>query len=254
MHPLAPSYRMSLIKTINTKLRDKYSSYRKVTFYLKNFQKRWESPRSDELNFNIIIKNDWKIDLEETLHNIDPETLIKIAIDLEIETPDFIPSFPVFKNTLKNNTNARHIFDIAYQNLEKNPSLSISSSNATLESVCKEIIKEYWQNYNGKDTLQKLVTKVLKIFDQYPGSNQDKNISQLGSSLLSAADAIENIRSSKTPAHGKAPDDLLIEDPLYAYFIINVVASIGLYINSFYKKFIKKSNTVKTKIIDDLPF
>lgn len=42
-----------------------------------------------------------KIDLKKTLHQIDGETLLKIAIDLGLDTPDFIPSIPMFKNELK---------------------------------------------------------------------------------------------------------------------------------------------------------
>ena len=36
--------------------------------------------------------------------------------------------------------------------------------------------------------------------------------------------------------HGKSSTDYVIEDSLYAYFIINSVTTVGLFIDSFYKK------------------
>jgi hypothetical protein len=251
MNNIAPSYQMKLIEEIKNKLWERYTSYKNVKFYLKKFQEEyWNGNFLNGFNFEII-ENDSKIDLESTLHGIDGGTLIKIAIDLEVETPDFIPSFPVFKNVVKENKNLKSIFDVAFKNIEENPSLSISNSNSALESICKNILKKYDKDYNGKETLQTLVEKTLKLFSQYPSSNQDKEIIKIGSGLIKVAQAIENLRSNKTTVHGKHEDDILIEDSLYSYFVINAVSTIGLYIDSFYKKkFIQDSLSVE----DDLQF
>lgn len=58
--------------------------------------------------------------MKKTLHQIDGETLLKIAIDLGLDTPDFIPSIPMFKNELKSSfETAAQTFEKAYCNVEK---------------------------------------------------------------------------------------------------------------------------------------
>lgn len=53
--------------------------------------------------------------MTSTLHTIDGETLIKIAIDLGLETSDFMPSIPLFKNELNSSyENASLTFEKAF--------------------------------------------------------------------------------------------------------------------------------------------
>jgi len=66
--------------------------------------------------------------------------------------------------------------------------------------------------------------------------------------IMSATQAIENLRSNKTSVHGKTSDDFLIDEPLYVYFIINSVATIGLYIHSFSRKFLDKEKGLEEDI------
>ena len=92
---------------------------------------------------NIKTMNIKKIDLKKTLHQIDGETLLKIAIDLGLDTPDFIPSIPMFKNELKSSfETAAQTFEKAYCNVEKDPSLAIGLANSALESIIKAILKD----------------------------------------------------------------------------------------------------------------
>ena len=58
-----------------------------------------------------------------------------MAIDLGVETPDFIPSIPVLKNELKSDfETASQTFEKAYKNVEEDPSLAIGLANSALES------------------------------------------------------------------------------------------------------------------------
>jgi hypothetical protein len=52
-------------------------------------------------NFKIVEKPNKEIDLTLTLHSMSGTDLLKIAIDLGVDTPDFIPSIPTFRNELK---------------------------------------------------------------------------------------------------------------------------------------------------------
>lgn len=188
---------------------------------------------------------------------MDGTTLLKIAIDLGVDTPDFIPSIPTFKNELKSEyKTAYDTFSKAYKQIEADPSLAVGLANSALESIIKEILKDdrISSKTTGGETLYKLTSIILKEFnltnDEHP-----KEIKTIASSLLAINQTIEKLRSEKTDFHGKTEDDYLINDTVYTYFIINSVATVGLFLNSYYKtKFPKPQPTQVVQEIDDLPF
>ena len=92
---------------------------------------------------------------------------------------------------------------------------------------------------------------ILREFN-LTNTEHPKEIKTIGNSLLTINQAIEKLRSEKTDFHGKTSDDYLIEDPIYTYFIINSVATVGLFLNTFYKTKFPKSVTKCED--DDLPF
>ena len=118
-----------------------------------------------------------------------------------------------------------------------------------MESIIKKILKDglVSVNTNQNKTLYDLTTNLLKEFQMYPNSDMPIEIKTIGSSLLSINQSIEKIRSEKTDFHGKGTEDYIIKDPLYTYFIVNTVASIGLFLDSFYKKKF-------LEIYNDIPF
>ena len=60
-----------------------------------------------------------------------------------IETPDYIPSIPTFKNELKSNYETASLtFEKAFKNVEADPSLAVGLTNSALESIIKEILKD----------------------------------------------------------------------------------------------------------------
>lgn len=54
-----------------------------------------------------------------------------------------------------------------------------------------------------------------------------------------------------TDFHGKTEGDYLIKDTVYTYFIVNAVATVGLFISSYYKT---KYPKPFIGLVDDLPF
>ena len=127
-------FRMELIEKLDKTIWSKYSSYKKVEQYVKLNQTLYDN--FGNANFNIVYVND-NIQLLDTLGNIaqdEPEVLIKMAIDLGIETPDFIPSIPTFRNKIKDDyKNASTSFEKAFQNIEKNPADAVGNANSVLE-------------------------------------------------------------------------------------------------------------------------
>lgn len=101
-HKISPKYQMDLTLRVKERLFELYSSYDNVESYIL----KWHEviinpfPPHDE-NFSICHQNNGKFDTMRTLQSIDGETLLKMAIDLGIETPGFIPMIPTFRNDLK---------------------------------------------------------------------------------------------------------------------------------------------------------
>lgn len=258
---ISPKYQMKLVKSVSEAIWLEFPTYEQVRYYIDKWHEDNYEPNgfNDNYweNFRVIEKDNKKIDLLATLSSMDGTTLLKIAIDLGVDTPDFIPSIPTFKNELKSEyKTAYDTFSKAYKQIETDPSLAVGLANSALESIIKEILKDdrISNKISGGETLYKLTTIILKEFnltnDEHP-----KEIKTIASSLLAINQTIEKLRSEKTDFHGKTNDDYLINDTLYTYFIINSVATVGLFLNSYYKtKFPKPQPTQVVQEIDDLPF
>jgi hypothetical protein len=258
MELISPKYRMKLVKQVADAIWAEYGSYKEVEFYIQ----KWHVFQEDQWgnfqweNFYIKYKDAGGIDLLTTLHLMDGELLLKIAIDIGVDTPDYIPSIPVFRNELKAEyNNASTAFEKAFKQVETDPSFAIGLANSALESIIKEVLKDerLGVGISGSETLYELTSKILKGFEIFPGAKVPKEINQIGSGLLSANQGIEKIRSTKTLFHGKTDDDHLIEDSIYAFFIVNSVTTIGLFLSRYYKHHFPKQTKVEDEN-DELPF
>lgn len=242
---------MTLVRSVHDAIWKEYNTYKDVMLYIN----KWH--RHDDFNWqNFIIHTNDKnnIDLLETLHSMDGETLLKVAIDLGVDTPDFIPSIPVFKNELKSEyTTAYDIFTKAFKQAEADPSLAIGLANSALESIIKEILKDekLKSKISKKETLYQLASTILKEFN-FLDLEHPAEIKKIGNSLLTISQKIEDLRSQKTTFHGKTEGDYLIKDSLYAYLVINSVTTVGLFLNSYYKTKYQKPKSIIED--DDLPF
>ena len=249
---------MSIVQNINDRLFEFYKSYEDVANYLDKWHIVYDCYGDNE-NFYFFYKDEErkKLDVKKTLHHIDGETLLKIAIDLGVETPDYIPSIPVFKNELKSSyETASQTFEKAFKNVEEDPSLAVGLANSSLESIIKEILKDdrIDVEWNEKDTLSNLIKSICKAFKLTTDSEMPNEIKTISSSLLNACKAIDDLRSDKTIFHGKMDSNYVLTEPLYVYFIVNAVSTVGLFLLNFYK--LRFPQIVKPVIedIDDLPF
>ena len=253
---ISPKYQMKLIKDVIDAIWAEYKSYKDVNFYILKWQVWYDW---NNVNFTIYTKdNSEEIDLAKTLHEIGGELLLKIAVDLGVDTPDFIPSVATFRNEIKSDyKTANATFEKAYKQIETHPDIAIGLVNSALESIIKEIFKDERIKTKPKEgkTLYNLTIELLKEFQLFPNADLPEEIKIIGSSLLAINQSIEKLRSTKTGFHGKTDDDYLINDSLFTYFVVNSVATVGLFLNSFYKnKFPKHEVKSIHDIIDDLPF
>jgi len=249
---------MQLVNSVEQAIWDEYKSYKQVRLYIKKWHKNNYEPSgfNDNYweNFTIVEKPNKEIDLTSTLHTMTGSDLLKIAIELGVDTPDFIPSIPTFKNELKADfKTAYDTFTKAYKQIDTDPSTAVGLANSALESIIKEILKDdrISSKISGGETLYKLTLIILREFN-LTNDDHPKEIKTIGSSLLAINQAIEKLRSEKTNFHGKTTDDYLINDTIYTFFIVNTVATVGLFLNSYYKtKFPKPTPVVED---DGLPF
>ena len=258
MNGISPRYQMSIVQNINDRLFELYKSYEDVANYLDKWHIVYDCYGDNE-NFYFYFKDEErkKLDVKKTLHHIDGETLLKIAIDLGVETPDYIPSIPVFKNELKSSyETASQTFEKAFKNVEEDPSLAVGLANSALESIIKEILKDDRIDVvlNEKDTLSNLVKSICKAFKLTTDSEMPNEIKTISSSLLNACKAIDDLRSDKTIFHGKMDSYYVVAEPLYAYFIVNAVSTVGLFLLNFYKLRFPKTVESVFEDINDLPF
>ena len=250
---ISPKYLMKLIKEIESAICWTYNSREDRKQYIDKWH---EWVNWNEQNFSIMLMQNEEIDLPATLHNIDGETLLKIAIDLGVDTPDFITSIASFRNEIKSDYKTAHAtFENAFKNIEEHPDIAVGLANSAIESIIKEIFKDERIKTKPKDgkTLYDLTSDLLKEFQLFPNSKIPIEIKTIGSSLLSASQGIEKLRSEKTNLHGKTQDDYIVNDSLYTYFVVNSVTTIGLFLISYYKNKFPKP-VIERTIDDDLPF
>ncbi len=240
MKDTSPSYQMDLIKKVETTIWKKYESIKNVSFYIQ----KWHKSGYDECggfceNFNITYQNDKDIDLSSTLHNMDGELVLKIAIDLGIETPNYIPAIPIFRNELKSSyKTASRTFEKALKCVESDPSMAIGLANSALESIIKEILNDsrIVTKWNPNNTLYKLAHELIDEFQLPSNIRMPMEIKKISSSLLNIAQSIEGIRSDKTEFHGKTSSEDIVTDPIFAYLCVNAVSTVGLFFLSYYEK------------------
>lgn len=253
---LSPKYQMALIQKIKVAIEFEYPTKQESEFYIKKWHETDGDWNGGWENFGIVYENRSSFSLYQTLQNIDGELLLKIAVDLGIETPDFIPTVATFRNEIKSDyKTASSTFDKAFKQLESHPDIAISLVNSALESILKEIFKDerIQTKPSAGKTLYDLASELLKEFQLFPNSEIPLEIKTIGSSLLAMSKSIEKLRSENTSAHGRTTDDYVVTDPLYAYFIVNAASTIGLFLISYYKMKLPKK-VVSQPIEDDLPF
>ena len=250
---ISPAYLMKLVTRVEEKVWEEYQSYRQV----RNYIDKWHEWDRNWENFQIFEKGDDNIDLNRTLHSMPGDIILKIAIDVGVDTPNFIPAVPIFRNDIDSDyKTAYDTFSKAFKQIETDPDVAIGLANSALESILKEIIKDERLEIpiKGSETLYALAKKLVKQFN-FIDEDHPVEVKTIGSSLLAICQAIESLRSNKTNFHGKTAEDYLINETLYAYFIVNSVTTVGLFINSYYKELYPMQKDLdSSNLEDDLPF
>lgn len=253
---ISPKYMMGLVQRVEGTLREAYPSLEDIQYYLE----KWYEGDMNYENFTFHMMGN-ELDLPRTLHDMPNDLLIRIAIDLGLDTPGMLPSIPVFVNTLKNqNSNAQANFERAVRNVREHPDDAVALASSTLEGLLKTIggdknlgIAEVASKQIGR----KLVVSVMGALGLVSGGERPREINQIAKSLQGTCDAVIELRSNNSSAHGHQPDEYVIDDPLWAELVVNATATVGLFLWEYYerRRITEPSNTDENANWDsDIPF
>ncbi len=258
---ISPKYIMELIPKVENVLwgmSDK-AKYQNVRRYIEKFHEEGDSWNNSDENFHIYYSDEdsKNIDLAETLHRMPSSLLIKIAIDLGIDTPGFLPVVPQFKNILKDqNQNAYQNFERATKNVYENPDQAVSLASSTLEGIIKTILTDVTFKDSAKaiknKPLTKLVSSIVKEFGFDDKTKCPPELITIASQLRSIGSTIDDLRSDKSTAHGKTHGEYVIDDPLWAAFIVNTTATLGLFLWEYFEKKYKPNIKLHESEIEDI--
>lgn len=253
---ISPKYIADLKMKLAKAIWEQYSSYKNVKLFLVSSVDigDWNEPDS----FQIFYQDEGqeKIDVEETVLRMDPYEVVKMAIDLGIDTPGFLPAIPTFKNILKNeNQSAYQNFERAVKCVYSEPDQAVALASSTLEGIIKTILSyEEFDDAKMKNlSLTKLVTTLVKQFNLTDKASCPPEIITIASQLRGLGQSIDDLRSDKSSAHGKSHDEYVIDDPLWASFIVNSAATLGLFLWEYYDKKYRQAKVDLSLGVDDTP-
>lgn len=273
---ISPRYMVKLIGEVEQALWNEFetSKYKNVELYIKKWHKTEGTPpfyNDYEENFTLYWQDKQKtrIDLTKTLHGMPNETIIRIATDLDIPTPGFLPIAPEkFKNVLADiNQNACHNFERAIQNVYENPDESVTLAASALDGIIKTILEheklqELRAEASGK-SLSKQVQLITKRLSEMSSMQCPQEISTLCCQLRSIGQTVDDLRSDKATAHGKLDGEYVIDEPLWAALIVNTCATVGIFLWELFNNKYKLTETPDVEVeenasdeinLDDIPF
>lgn len=233
---ISPLYMQRLKIRVESALWDLFdeSKYRQVEEYVR----RWhEYDGNFRENFSVYEK-DGHIDLGRTLAKMPNNILIKMAADIGIETPGLLPCIPMMKNILgETNANAYANFERAVRDVYVYPDQSVALAASTLEGVFKAIIQNADPDASvGNLSLSKLTSKVVKELVGTCDPSTPQEVKALAAQLRGLGSTIDNLRSDKSTAHGKAPGEYVVDDSLWAETVVNVSATLGIFLWRLYER------------------
>ncbi len=248
-----------IAKQIEKTLEDKYGaySYGDIEWYISRWQETYYDWKEiTGYNFEIIIIDGTdSIHTMKTLQQMSNELLLKIAVDLGIEIPGLMYSVAEIKGIL--NDRYKDIgkqFEDACKEVYSAPDRAISEITTALESLLAEICKdESIENCDPKAGIYELTKHVLEQLGFLPDKKLNDRIRSLGTGLLKSVQIIGEIRNKHTKVHRKS--DEIITESFYAVFVVNSVATIGLFLLNYYEKHYKPNNPPSQSLEDDeIPF
>lgn len=263
---ISPRYMMKLISEVEQALWDEFetSRYKNVGLYIEKWHKSEGTPpnyNDYEENFEIFWQDEHrtKIDLSTTLHRMPKEIVIRIATDLGVPTPGFLPVVPEkFKNVLTEiNQNACHNFERAIRDVYENPGNSVTLAASALDGTIKTILEhkklqELKAETSGK-SLRKQAQLITGRLSEMSNTECPQEIITLCGQLRGIGQTIDDLRSNKATAHGKLGEEYVIDEPLWAALVVNTCATVGIFLWELFNNKYKLTEEASQNAISEVP-
>ena len=240
---ISPRYLTELKSKLTKKIHEEYSSDDILLTFMVNSASGWDrfydiNDPDDICAIYYLDDERTKVDVKKTVLYMPPDETVKMAIDLGIDTPGFIPSIPKFKNVLKDeNQTAYQNFQRAVKNVYDNPDEAVQLASSTLEGIMKTILADAkFKNTGKKQSQAKLVKDVVEWLGIGSNNKSPKEIKTIASQLRGLGEAIDSMRSNMSSAHGKLQSEYIVDDPLWAGLVVNASATLGLFLWEYYEK------------------
>lgn len=253
---LSPLYMQRLKNRVEEAMWNAFdnSKYRQVGEYVARWHRDYNSFSE---NFTIFEKED-HIDLSRTLAEIPNEILIKMAADLGVETPGLLPCVPVMRNILReSNSNALSNFERAVKEVYEYPDESVALAASTLEGLIKAILRDLDSDASSKNySLSKLTNRVVGEIIAAHDPSAPQEIKTLATHIRGLGSAIDDLRSDKSTAHGKGPEEYVVDDSLWAEAVVNATATLGILFWRLHERKLAESDDAVSAFVsdDDIPF
>lgn len=262
---VSPKFMMDLINRLEPAIWNMFDlSYVDVERYIRRWHVSsgggWEGDYEE--NFSVV-RRGGNIDLTETLHSMPNEIVFKIAAESGIAIPGFIPAVPIFQNALDcTNENAARTFQRAAAEVYENPDHSIALASSTLEGVMKSTIlllpPEISADLSQGKSLTAQTRSVVRALGFESGMNCPPELVTAAGQIRGLAQSIDDLRSRRSSAHGTDPTEHVVDNPLWAAFVVNATATLGLflleYCNARFRGKDRGPIPDPTPIYGDIPF
>ena len=258
---ISPALITDLKKQLEQKIHERYHSDKDIRLFMVSsaVEGSWNAPDS----FRVFYQDDkeQRVDVEETILHMPAYETVKMAIDLGIDTPGFLPMVPKFKNILKDeNQTAFQNYERAVKNVYESPDQAVALAASTLEGIIKTILSDeaFSEVATKNPSLTKLTSSIVNAFGFDDNTKCPKELITIASQLRGLGKAIDDLRSDKSSAHGKNRNEYIVDDPLWSGFVVNVSASLGLFMWEYYKKkyrpAVENNGDDELISLEDIPF
>ena len=178
-------------------------------------------------SFAVFHESKVSIDINAFIMGIHDDKLLQFAVDLGVVIPGLtysVKEITAYVPEPQYEQYRLNYFDEAYKEILTNPANAVSGAFTVLESICQQIAKDRGQKV-GNEKITDLLKKFINDDDFFIEPEIAKQSKDM---IKEMCKMVKDTRNKNTKAHNSG--EPTIEDPIHASFIINTVATVGLFL------------------------
>ena len=145
-----------------------------------------------------------RVYVQSLLSNQSKETVIEIATELDLYSPQVISSANLSNYLQEQGYQAAHDdFERAMNSIESDPEQAMGNASSILESICKSVLERLGKELPKDKTMKSLIKATYGAMNLSPDSHADADIKQVLGGIANAAIGIGVIRTKHSSFHGR---------------------------------------------------